>query len=203
MLKIGCVTIYKVITLFYVGIRRHSWVSTMPIRAIAVAAYFGLYNGVCIEKIHGDITEVLEFASPNPCSSPLEFCCNVDLLNQFFLYFKSEAQELIKAAEKEPICFLEGRIPKLQNSSESHYNEFCASIKPEKINIKFKSKEVSFTRREFEVLNLMVKNKSMAEVAEILKLSRRTVEFYLYNAKNKTQLFTVNKLLDAFNDSLF
>jgi DNA-binding CsgD family transcriptional regulator len=191
------------------GKKIHSWSANMPPKALAEAVLmFDYHNGIMVEKasLSGYI-ETLEFASPNKYSDPLEFCCNKDLLNQFFLYFKDKANNLIKVIEKDPICFSKGRFFKIEEIDyqfpASHYSGFYKSIDQKKIRFKFKEKEILFSRREFDVLCLLVKGKTMTEAAEILQISRRTVETYIYDAKNKTGAFTVNQLLDNFVDTLF
>lgn len=190
------------------GKKIHSWSANMPPKALAKAVLvFNYHNGIMVEKASLGCIETLEFASPNKYSDPLEFCCNKDLLNQFFLYFKDKANSFIKVVEKDPICFPESRFFKTgegnYQSLASHYIGFYKSIDHKKIRFNFKGKEILFSRREFDVLCLLAKGKSMTEAAEILQISRRTVETYIYDAKNKTGAFTVTQLLDNFVDTLF
>jgi hypothetical protein len=100
-------------TLLFDDKKVHPWSSNMNFSIMKKAAEYNHYNGVFIEKIHRDHVETLEFASSNIYSSPLEFCYNRNLLNQFVLYFKDKAKQLIKAAEKYPLYFPENRQPKL------------------------------------------------------------------------------------------
>jgi len=190
------------------GKKIHSWSSDMPYQALAVAtSKYDYYNGIIVEKASLGYIETLEFASPNKYADPLEFCCNKDLLNQFLLYFKNNASHIIKVIENNPICFSENRFitkDKVSRQSCSYCGEgFSSFIAHKKIRFKFQDQEVFFSPREFEVLCLLAKGKNMTEVAAMLQLSRRTVETYLYNAKNKTGAYTVNQLLDNFTDSLF
>lgn len=187
------------------GQKIHPWSSTMSLKAQEEAAEFNHYNGILLEKEYPEYIEELEFASPNQNASPLEFCCNRDLLNQFLIYFRDKADSLIKIVEREPICLPKNRFQK-QEGRQSYsicYAEFYKLTNTKKARFKFKSKEIFFTRREFEALSLMAKGKSMVEAAEILKISRRTVEKHLYNAKNKTDIFTISQLLDNFTENLF
>lgn len=190
------------------GKKIHPWLSNMAPKALNAAALkFNHYNGIMVEKVQLDYIETLEFASPNQYSDPLEFCCNKDLLNQFFLYFKDKADHLIKIVEREPICFSESRFLVAENGSllsyPAYHAEFYRAIADKKMRFKFGSKDVVFSRREFEVVSLLAKGKSMAEVAVTLQISQRTVETHLYNAKNKADVFTVGRLLDGFMESLF
>jgi DNA-binding CsgD family transcriptional regulator len=180
----------------------------MPPKALNEAIrVFNYHNGIMVEKAGFDCIETLEFASPNKHSDLLEFCCNKDLLNQFFLYFKDKANNIIKTIENAPIYLPANRLAKPKNtnglSCPARNSGFYQSIGHKKIRFEFNTKEVFFSRREFEVLCLLAKGKSMTEAAQMLQISRRTVETYLYDAKNKTGMFTVNQLLNSFNDTLF
>ncbi len=57
-----------------------------------------------------------------------------------------------------------------------------------------KAKEVTLTGREREVLQLLAEGKSMKEIAAVLDLSTRTVEFHKYNLMDKTGLRTTGEL---------
>jgi DNA-binding CsgD family transcriptional regulator len=185
------------------GKKLHTWVSTHdPQAQKEMGTNLSLYNVILIEKVHSYHIETLEFASPTPYTSPLEFCSNKELLNQFLMYFKDKARGILKTIEKEPLYFPQSRFSKLENPDQP-YEDFCQATRIKKLPLKFKSQEIIFTRREFEVLSLLIKGKGMREIGKILKISPRTVESYLYNAKDKTNTFTISQLLQCFKDSLF
>lgn len=50
-------------------------------------------------------------------------------------------------------------------------------------------KNIDLTQREVECINWMIKGKSAAEIAILLKLSRRTIESHINNIKYKTQCY--------------
>ena len=50
------------------------------------------------------------------------------------------------------------------------------------------SKAVTLTRREIEVLRLLLESKSSTEIAEALRCSKRTVDFHLVNIYDKLQV---------------
>ena len=179
------------------------WMVVMEPRALKDAGViFSHHNGIIFDKIFPDCFESLEFASPTSNTCPLEFCNNKALLNQFLIYFKCKAANVLKILEKEPLYLSQKRFPKIELIDQA-YNDFCQAIKIKKVPLRFKSKEIIFTRREFDVLSLMTKGKSMCEVGNILQISPRTVENYVYNAKEKSLAFTVNQLLEYFSASLF
>ncbi len=186
----------------YNGRKTHSWQSVMSSEALEDAATnFNHYNGIIFEKVNSEYIEFFGFASPNECT-PVEFCSNKKLLNQFILYFKDKARDILKTIEKEPICFPKSRFLNIEDSDQP-YTEFCQAIRIRKLPLRFRTQEVIFSQREFDILSLLVKGKTMREIASILKISPRTVETYIYTAKDKTNTFTTSRLLDLFADSLF
>ena len=66
------------------------------------------------------------------------------------------------------------------------------------ISKNFKKKCVcrgSFSQREMQCLKLLLQGKSAKEIARILDLSPRTVEFYIRNMKKKTHCRTRSELI--------
>jgi DNA-binding CsgD family transcriptional regulator len=62
---------------------------------------------------------------------------------------------------------------------------------------------IYFTRREAECMVCLLKGKTINKTAEALKLSPRTVEFYLKNMKGKLRCKTKYELVDTVQDSDF
>lgn len=60
-----------------------------------------------------------------------------------------------------------------------------------------------FTKREAECMVFLLKGKTISKVAEALKLSPRTVEYYVKNMKNKIGCRTKFELIDLINASEF
>ncbi len=56
------------------------------------------------------------------------------------------------------------------------------------------SKEVQLTSREREILQLLAEGKTMKEIAAVLEISTRTVEFHKYNLMEKTGMHTTAEL---------
>lgn len=56
-------------------------------------------------------------------------------------------------------------------------------------------KEYYFTRREAEVVVILMQGKTVAHAAERLSLSRRTVEYYVNNMKLKLGCHTKHEML--------
>lgn len=64
-------------------------------------------------------------------------------------------------------------------------------------------KNTYFTKREAQCMVLLLKGKTIARVANSLKLSPRTVEYYIKNMKSKLGCRTKFELIDLVYDSDF
>jgi DNA-binding CsgD family transcriptional regulator len=62
---------------------------------------------------------------------------------------------------------------------------------------------VYLTKREAECMFLLLKGKSINTIAEVLKLSPRTIEYYLKNMKSKLNCHSKFELIDLIQHSEF
>jgi len=59
---------------------------------------------------------------------------------------------------------------------------------------------LSFSKRETECMYFTARGKSAKEIAKLLGLSYRTVEFYMSNIKKKLKVNSKNELIDKIID---
>lgn len=57
-----------------------------------------------------------------------------------------------------------------------------------------------FTKRQTEILRLMVRGKCSKEISNLLKISQRTVQHYIDNIKNKLGVYSRSELIDKVFD---
>lgn len=183
----------------------YTFSSVIPAATMAVIeSRFKFYNGIILEKQYPDYIEGIEIAASSVDRTPLEFCYNKELFNQFLVYFKSKARHLIKLSEQNQVCAPMARFTKMENPTpKEQYLDFLEVIKTQKILLQFQAKEIFFSQREFEILSLLLKGKTMCEIAQELNISPRTVEVHLYRAKDKTKAYTVNAMLNQFASFLY
>jgi DNA-binding CsgD family transcriptional regulator len=67
-----------------------------------------------------------------------------------------------------------------------------------KFVLKVADKPILLSKREWECLSRFSQGKTYKEVARVLSLSPRTVEAYLNNIREKTQISLKSKLIDCF-----
>ena len=106
---------------------------------------------------------------------------NIDLIEMFIASFKEKAKDLIALAAKDPIF-----LPFIKNNQPMKQPIFSDELRRAFImdlnKLENKSK---LTSREVECIYYTSLNMSAKQVAEKLRISPRTVEHHLDNAKNK------------------
>lgn len=146
---------------------------------------YNIAHGLTLIVPHRDRCEFFMFNAP---PSHLEigsiYLNELIWLKQFCQYFKKELKHLIKQVEHNPIDLLELKGKAFLEEKQSPFPALCTD---KSLFIKTISHEqpIKLTRREKECLNSYLEFKNMQEVADQLKLSIRTVEFYLSNVKSK------------------
>lgn len=103
---------------------------------------------------------------------------NLEKFTQFIGNFAQEAKTLIDCARKNPI--LTPSLTAAKPQDISFPSKVKVSVTP--------SNSVSLSRRELELMRYLCKGHSMKEIALLMHLSVRTVESYLNNIRNKTNL---------------
>jgi DNA-binding CsgD family transcriptional regulator len=143
--------------------------------------------------------EFFGFASPGKkgvsCSQQLN---DIHLLKRFIRYFKTEASRILKDIEQSPIslidvkgdAFFANPNPFSQNLNFHKQEQFFSAI-GSKLDF---SKLAKLSPQEKRCLYHVLEGLSAQESAESLTLSKRTVEYYLENSKNKLNCYSKREL---------
>lgn len=113
-----------------------------------------------------------------------------DLLNEM-VRLRSGGKKIKLFSDKEYKCGDDRRVSCGKNKSLTSYG------------LGSKHENVYFTRRESECMVLLLKGKTISSVAKLLKLSPRTVEYYIKNMKSKLGCRTKFELIDLVYASDF
>lgn len=110
---------------------------------------------------------------------------NLDLINQFLLYYQEKSNSLIKKCnlisyDKEYFC-----IANQVNYNNVGNRPCFDNMLLNKIKLTGNNGEVIISKREFDCLKLIIKSHSFKEIGKILNISPRTVETYINNLKYK------------------
>lgn len=145
---------------------------------------WGFFSGISITKEGPNWMDVFCFYSrKTPLEMDVEFLKNFRLLEKFTLYFVEQFHKIIKEGEN---CLL--KTPSIYLKKPSlNQTKFLKNL-----NI------YSLSARERECIFHVAKGNTAAEVGKIMHLSRRTVETYLKNAKEKLDVRKTSDLIKLF-----
>jgi DNA-binding CsgD family transcriptional regulator len=123
------------------------------------------------------------------------------LLRSFISYFREEMKDLIDKTQENqvnlaPYCgesFFRRSPIDDQSISSSKATEFLQHIKKDSLGMKLHN---TLSRRELECLEWLLKGRSARQIGEELNLSKRTIEEYLENIKNKLGCITKTEVFD-------
>jgi DNA-binding CsgD family transcriptional regulator len=116
---------------------------------------------------------------------------NKDILKKFILHYKEKCKNLINKAIQECVLLPPASliVPDPKNIKIDFNKTFP------KIQL---TDNTCLTKREVECLLLVSKGKTTKEVAKIMKISPRTVEFFINKCKSKLECSSKSKLIDKF-----
>lgn len=148
---------------------------------------FGLWHGLSFYKKHEDFIDCWEFST----SVENDFVYGVygdkrGCLEAFIRYFNLKIADFISVEKDIPIAHFDVNLYAQQPLvSDSSVTDFLKEINYQ-----------AFSKREQECLMCIQKGKSAKEIARILDLSPRTVEFYIQNMKKKAGVSKITGLYD-------
>jgi|HubBroStandDraft_4_1064222.scaffolds.fasta_scaffold83351_1 DNA-binding CsgD family transcriptional regulator len=174
--------------------------------------YYKSNHGFTICHKHSDGPEYYFFSFSPENYAMLNVCVNnLDLIEQFILYFKEKASSIFNECKSHKIY-----IPRNSFSKEL-ITSHCLSTDPKDIRSKFMraidgnplakwlNNYEPLSKREQECLNLLGTTSTVNELADILKISKRTAETHVERIKSKLQCKSKQELLIKLNqyDSLY
>lgn len=118
---------------------------------------------------------------------------NINVLKSFILHYKEKCKKLINKAMKE--CVLLPPASLIVPNPTTHEIDF--ENLPNKVQL---THDISLTKREIECLLLVSKGKTAKEVAKIMKISPRTVEFFINKCKSKLGCQFKSNLIEKFRN---
>lgn len=160
-----------------------------------------IWNGIIIYRKYHNYIEAYAFAATKKDSLLKNFYINnIDILNQFIIYFKNKIQYFLTPQEKKIFIPYHFSIPEKKESTIDKRDIFFQQTSFSRYYFMINDIEVALSTREIECLYYLSKGKSFKEIALILNLSARTIEHYLDNIKKKSRA-NKNTLIEAFSNS--
>ncbi len=180
-----------------------AWSKDCPSYQIVVKDAEDNYNGgrgFTILKAEKEWVDKFEFSSETRNYWINQFYLNnIDLLENFVSSYKERAKELIEFAHNNRFKFM-------FDVDLSH--EYSDTMLPSHILAALSSKDQdkkielypSFTKRELECLNWLIKGKFVPDIAIILNRSHRTIEKFILTIKEKLDCYTLFQIGQKVSD---
>lgn len=145
---------------------------------IKTSSHAGVYNRIYLVSKHDDYFRVCGFGAKKDSPELFEFFINsIPLLEQFIDYFECEGHDLIQQEGRRKNIFPDNdHILTLDDEEDG-------LAKKTGLNLRINNKTIYLTSREKECLALYLQGYTAKEIADVLKISHRTIERHIYSAK--------------------
>lgn len=170
---------------------------------------FNLYNAISLVKHAEKYHDIYAFSSHKDQNVTLDFYINhFNLLEKFILYFHDRAKNLISEAVKPQNLIHIPHGMRIKDQSidelvfqtlEDPFKNYLKQITPTKFYLD--NVNSYLTRREYDCLKFLSKNKTIGETATLLNISSRTVEQFIENAQNRIAAQSRRELINIYLDS--
>jgi len=164
---------------------------------------FKINDMFSVIKTYGDYMDVYDFSTDKNKIDLGSICFSqVSLFERFIQYFSVSASMLIRQAAKEKfhVPLKNGKFF-LDDFSGLQLNnkikEFRQLTRPKNFYLISDCGETLLSKREAECLINVVKGRTAKQIAQVLRISYRTVETHVNNIKNKSGHNSINKLVEA------
>ncbi|KTC65024.1 transcription regulator protein, response regulator containing CheY-like receiver domain and HTH DNA-binding domain (plasmid) [Legionella adelaidensis] len=153
---------------------------------------FNIDHCMNVVKVHSDCVEIFGFAteSKNKFMSSW-YLNNIDLVEQFILYFKDNAQALINSAEQDRYI-LPRNLPAEDDMFAIDQDKRINFLKQISCQRFYQNgSNIYLTQKEFSCVLYGIKGLSSKQTGRELSISPRTVEAHLRNVKEKLQVHSM------------
>jgi hypothetical protein len=159
---------------------------------------FSHYHNIMVMNSTSEYNESFDFGTNNKNSSINEwYLSNTDVLEKFISYFKSKIAIFLQTPEKfwipPPDDFDQGM------GAIRYHNDQALILDKDRIKTDVEHCYAMLTPREKECLYWLFYGKTMPEIALILNISKRTVEKFITNIKEKFDCNTLFQLGNALS----
>jgi len=164
----------------------------------AEAGNFSIHNPFTIIKKNNNVIDYYHFASDWQDKKINQvYLANLDLLNLFIEHFTANIKQskLLSKAYDFTFNLNNGNESNLKFEEDSNCDraEFIRSINPKTSRLQIANKLLS--KRQSEILKLVVQGKTIKEISKILNLSPRTVGHYFDTIKDKVNASSRSELI--------
>jgi DNA-binding CsgD family transcriptional regulator len=160
---------------------------------LSMANSFHLYHGCSIIRVDGDVKRSYNFATNRPDFFLINnlYTTKFHVLSAYIDYFLDCTEKIIQKSNWLKLTIPQNGASELSNNSPWLPNteeQFLREINFEQRKYGAVSGTKKFSRREKQCLDLIVQGKCAKEIAKILNLSVRTIDFYISGLKKKANI---------------
>lgn len=158
------------------------------------AKAFDIDHGVTIVKKVSDGVELCYFGTRSKNSDVVNhYLNNLDLLERFVLYFKDQASEIIRSAEKQKIIVFDDKFANVDIDEEdinaikptNTRERFLKATQLKKFHPDGEFQGISLSAREMDVIACLLRGMTSEDTGKAIHLSPRTIEDYLTELRAK------------------
>ena len=165
---------------------------------------FDIWHGLSIYKHFPCSIEAWHFATTKENYQITNFYLNhMDVLEHFIFYFRDKSSNIIDATDLKKLIVLKDRSSFKENDetslSEKNLARYLHQTELKKYYFRTPVGIIYLSRREVECVLYLSMGRTIKEIANTIKISPRTVECYIDNAKKKLNCSSRIQLIEAFS----
>lgn len=189
------------------GYHCYLWPTIQQDELLTALYNHNIWHGLSIFRQLPDSVELWGFAgTKEDINLPNLFVDDIELLKDYTTYFNQKANHLINPSDKSKFAIYKNHQPLLSEFEDIHHlkqlNEFIQRTNHNKHPIvTLGGKEIILSKRENECLLQLAFRKTSKEIANELKISEKTADQYIKNAKQKLACDTRSELIETFKKS--
>lgn len=178
----------------------HLWQNIWPNQILNVAKeFFNHEHGIYVVKPFDHYVESCCFATRSGNSDILTFYLNKQyLLEQFILYFREQAHQLIKAAENN-VLPIGPKFTSIINNDEKEKaltKKWVLNLIKQECMADCVERSRNLSELDIQCLCYLAQGKSAKEIGHLLQFSHRTIEHHFEKLRYLLNLFGRNKLME-------
>lgn len=165
---------------------------------------YNISNGIVLTKQYDNYCEYCFFGAENNNAFVNNYyLANLDELYNFCYYFKEKAKDMILAAQADPIllCDYDSTIETVTDYQYAERQSAITITDPLFKRLYYtRDLDKSITKREFQCLSGLASGQRVKSIANELKLTERSIRYYIENLKNKIGLSQQAQLVQFYHE---
>lgn len=189
----------KDLNLFSTGYVFWSWLNREPV--YSAAAQHDIDHGITLIQKQTNSCDFYHFgASCKSFLSPDNLVRHLGLLYRFVDFFRDRAADLIKIGENNRICLRSNQYESIdlpafnRFANKISFPDFLKKTEVRKLYLGEEFDNAYLTRREIDIVRLLMQGKKSVDISGELSLSDRTLEVHVSHIKNKFKCNTLFEL---------